>query len=91
MKKKLFAIAALMLCMVMLLSSCSLFSKNIKFKKFVDDNYQPEVVERKENGRTGTHNNLSTLRAREFYVHLRAGAGCEPRMIDRKSIAKGTA
>ena len=43
MKKKLFAIAALMLCMVMLLSSCSLFSKNIKFEKFVDDNYQPEV------------------------------------------------
>lgn len=43
MKKKLFAIAAMMLCMVMLLSSCSLFSGNIKFKKFVDDNYQPEV------------------------------------------------
>ena len=43
MKKKLFTIAAMMLCMVMLLSSCSLFSGNIKFNKFVDKDYRPEV------------------------------------------------
>ena len=43
MKKKLFAIAAMMLCIVMLLSSCSLLSGSIKFKKFADDNYQPDV------------------------------------------------
>lgn len=43
MKKNLFAIAAMMLCMVMLLSSCSLLSGNIQFKKFIDKDYQPDI------------------------------------------------
>ena len=43
MKKKLFTIAAMMLCIVMLLSSCSLLSGNIQFKKFIDKDYQPDI------------------------------------------------
>ena len=43
MKKNLFTIAAMMLCIVMLLSSCSLLSGNIQFKKFIDKDYQPDI------------------------------------------------
>ena len=43
MKKRLFALTAMMLCIVMALSSCSLFGSAIKFKNFVDKDFQPDV------------------------------------------------
>ncbi len=43
MKKKLLVLAAMMLCAVMALSSCSLFTRTIKFKNFVDQDYQFEI------------------------------------------------
>ena len=43
MKKRLFALTAMMLCIVMALSSCSLFASGVKFKNFVDKDYQPDV------------------------------------------------
>lgn len=43
MKKRLLVLTAMMLCLVMALSSCSLFTSTIKFKSFVDKDYQPDV------------------------------------------------
>ncbi len=43
MKKRLFALTALMLCVVMALSSCALFTRTIKFKNFVDQDYEVEI------------------------------------------------
>lgn len=43
MKKKLLVLTAMMLCVVMALSSCSLFTTTVKFKNFVDKDYTPDV------------------------------------------------
>ena len=43
MKRRLLVLTAMMLCVVMALSSCSLFTSTIKFKSFVDKDYQPDV------------------------------------------------
>ncbi len=43
MKKRLLVLTAMMLCVVMALSSCSLFTSTVKFKNFVDKDYTPDV------------------------------------------------
>lgn len=43
MKKRLLAIAAMMLCVVMMLSSCTLFTPNLKFKKLIQKDAAPEA------------------------------------------------
>ena len=43
MKKRLLVLTAMMLCVVMALSSCSLFTSTVKFKDFVDKDYTPDV------------------------------------------------
>ncbi len=43
MKKRLIVVTAILLCVVMALSSCSLFTSTIKFKNFIDKDYQPDV------------------------------------------------
>lgn len=43
MKKRLFALATLMLCVVMMLSSCSLFTAKLKFKKVTQKDAAPET------------------------------------------------
>ncbi len=43
MKRKLLVLTAMMLCVVMALSSCSLFTRTIKFKNFVDQDYEVEI------------------------------------------------
>lgn len=42
MKKRLLALAAMMLCIVMALSSCALFTPTINFSKFVQKDVEPE-------------------------------------------------
>lgn len=43
MKKRLLVLTAMILCVVMALSSCSLFTSTVKFKDFVDKDYTPDV------------------------------------------------
>lgn len=43
MKKRLLALAAMMLCVVMMLSSCALFTPNLKFKKLIQKDAEPET------------------------------------------------
>ena len=43
MKKRLLALAAMMLCVVMMLSSCALFTPNLKFKKLIQKDFEPET------------------------------------------------
>ena len=43
MKKRMLALTAMMLCIVMMLSSCSLFTAKLKFKKVTQKDAAPET------------------------------------------------
>ncbi|MBE6566395.1 MAG: hypothetical protein E7659_04740 [Ruminococcaceae bacterium] len=43
MKRKLLALAAMMICVAMMLSSCALFTSDMKFKKVVQKDFEPET------------------------------------------------
>ena len=43
MKKRLLVLTAMMLCLVMALSSCALFASTVKFKNFINKDYEPDV------------------------------------------------
>lgn len=43
MKRKLLALAAMMICVAMMLSSCALFTSDLKFKKVVQKDFEPET------------------------------------------------
>lgn len=51
MKKRLLALAAMMLCVVMMLSSCTLFTPNLKFKKLIQKDAAPEAEITLTNGK----------------------------------------
>lgn len=43
MKRKLLALAAMMICVAMMLSSCALFTSDMKFKKVIQKDFEPET------------------------------------------------
>ncbi len=43
MKKRLLTLATMMLCVVMMFSSCALFTPTVRFKNFVDSNFEPDI------------------------------------------------